>query len=407
MKGDTYWAWSSDPAVVDRGECGGAVTSLLRFALQSKRVDAVLAVKARDGNRYDGIPVLITDPEEITATAGTLHCVSANIARCLKEFLDGASDLKVAVTCKPCDAKAVIELAKRNQINLENLLLIGLNCTGTMQPVTAQRMMEEEFGVDPFDVVSEDIEGGKLSIRLVDGTKKERDLAELEARGLGRRENCRRCDVNIPTMADIACGKWGTDGKEVTFIEVRSDRGAGFIDKAIEEGHIKVEQPSPQAIESRRAEDRAATELARHWQERDFGEFQAMGVEERFDYWFGPFGQFSQCIKCFGCRDACPICYCKDCYLEADRGKVPGGEIPPDAMFPMIRTVHVMDSCVDCGQCQDACPMEIPLARLIFMLNRQLAQVFKYEPGMDVGARPPLRTVTDEELRVSSVELSL
>jgi formate dehydrogenase subunit beta len=407
MKGDTYWAWSSDPAIVDRGECGGAVTSLLKFALESKQVDAVLTVSARNGNRYDGIPVLITDPEEVVATAGTLHCVSANIARCLKEFLDGASDLKVGVACKPCDAKAVIELAKRNQINLDNLLLIGLNCTGTMRPVIAQRMMEEEFGVDPFDVVSEDIEGGKLKIRLRDGSEKEKDLAELEARGLGRRENCRRCDLNIPIMADIACGKWGAEGRQATFIEVCSERGAEFLDRAIEGGHIKVEQPSSEAIESRRAEDRAATELARQWQQRDFGEFQAMSAEERFDYWFGPFGQFSQCIKCFGCRDACPICYCKDCYLEADRGRVPGGEIPPDAMFPMIRTVHVMDSCVNCGQCQDACPMEIPLARLIFMLNRELAQVFKYEPGMDVSARPPLRTVTDEELRVSGVELSL
>jgi formate dehydrogenase subunit beta len=407
MKGDTYWAWSSDPAIVDRAECGGAVTSLLKFALESNRVDAVLAVKARDGNRYDGIPVLITDPEEITATAGTLHCVSANIARCLKEFLDGAFDLKVGVACKPCDAKAVIELAKRNQINLENLLLVGLNCTGTMHPVTAQRMMEEEFGVDPFDVVSEDIDDGKLKIRLPDGSEKEKDLAELEAKGLGRRENCRRCDLNIPTMADIACGKWGAEGKQATFIEVCSERGAEFIDRAIEGGHIKVEQPSSEALGSRRAKDREASELARQWQERDFGEFQAMGVEERFDYWFGPFGQFSQCIKCFGCRDACPICYCKDCYLEADRGRVPRGEIPPDAMFPMIRTVHVMDSCVNCGQCQDACPMEIPLARLIFMLNRELAPIFKYEPGMDVGARPPLRTVTDEELRVSGVELAL
>jgi len=407
MNGDTYWAWSPDAAIVDRAECGGAVTSLLKFALESKQVDAVLAVKARDGNRYDGIPVLIDDPEELAATAGTLHCVSANIARCLKEFLDGAFNLKIAVTCKPCDAKAIIELAKRNQINLENVLLIGLNCTGTILPVTARKVMEEEFEVDPLDVVSEDIEDGKLKIRLRDGSEKERDLAELEARGLGRRENCRRCDLNIPTMADIACGKWGAEDRKATFIEVCSERGADFIDRAVEGGHIKVEQPSAEALESRRAQDRAATELARQWQERDFGEFQAMSVEERFAYWFGPSGQFSQCIKCFGCRDACPICYCKDCYLEADRGAVPGGEIPPDAMFPMIRTVHVMDSCVNCGQCQDACPMEIPLARLIFMLNRKLADIFKYEPGMDVSALPPLRTVTDKELSLSGAELTL
>ncbi|MGQ9573569.1 MAG: Coenzyme F420 hydrogenase/dehydrogenase, beta subunit C-terminal domain [Dehalococcoidia bacterium] len=388
MKGDTYWASSADPAVVDRGDCGGAVTSLLKFALESKQVDAVLTVRARDGNRYDGIPVLVDDPEDVLATAGALHCASANIARCLKQYLDGASHLKVAVTCKPCDAKGIIELAKREQINLDNLLLVGLSCTGTIHPLTAQRMMKEEFGVDPFDVVSEDIEDGKLKVGLRDGSEKERDLAELEAKGLGRRENCRRCDINIPTMADIACGKWGAEGKQATFIDVCSERGGEFIDKAIEGGHITVERPSTEAIESKRAKDRAASELARQWQERDFAEFRGMSAEERFDYWFGPSGQFGQCIKCFGCRDACPICYCKDCYLEADRGIVPGGEIPPDAMFPMIRAVHVMDPCVNCGQCQDACPMEIPLSRLIFMLNRELAPIFKYEPGMDLSARP-------------------
>jgi formate dehydrogenase subunit beta len=407
MKGDLHWAWSSDEAIAESAECGGAVTSLLKFALDTGQVDAVLAVKARDGNRYDGVPVLITDADELASTAGSLHSVSVNTARCLKEYLDGASDLKVAVTCKPCDAKAIIELGKRNQIDLENVLLIGLNCSGTMHPVTARRMLQEEFGVDPDDVVGEDIEDGKLKVRLRDGTEKECDLSELEAKGLGRRENCRRCEINIPIMADIACGKWGTDGKKATFVEVCSEKGADFIDKAIGDGRIKVEQPSADAVESRTANDRAATALAREWQEKDFSEFQAMGTQERFDYWFGPSGHFAQCIKCFGCRDACPICYCKECYLGAERGVIAGGEIPPDVMFPMIRTVHVIDSCVNCGQCEDACPADIPLSRLIFMLNREISPIFKYEPGMDVTARPPMRTVTDEELRVSGVELAL
>jgi formate dehydrogenase subunit beta len=407
MKGDLYWSCSSDKAIADSAECGGAVTSLLKFALESGRVDAVLTVKARDGNRYDGIPVLISDADELATTAGALHSVSVNIARCLKEYLDGVPQLRVAMTCKPCDAKAIIELAKRNQIDLGNVLLIGLNCTGTMRPVTAKRMMEEEFGVDADDVVREDIEDGKLKVTLRDGTQKERDLEGLEAKGLGRRENCRRCDINIPTMADIACGKWGTDGKRVTFIEVCSERGSDLVGAAVAAGYIEAEQPSTQAIDARRTEDRAASELARQWQERDFAEFQRMSSDQRFDYWFGPSGQFGQCIKCFGCRDACPICYCKDCYLEADRGTIAGGEIPPDVMFPMIRAVHVMDSCVNCGQCQDACPMELPLSRLIFMLNRELAHTFRYEPGMDVSVGPPLRTVTTEEVQIRGVELAL
>ena len=395
MNGDMYVTWSSDEEIRNRAEYGGAVTSLLKFALDSQRVDAVLTVKARNGNRYDAIPALVTTPDEVIGTAGALHCASVNIARCLKEYLDGASNLRMAVICKPCDAKAIIELAKRAQISLENLLLIGLNCTGTLPPAKSKRMIREEFGVDPADVIAEDIDEGKLILRLKDGTEKEKNLADLERRGYGRRENCRRCETSIPTMADIACGKWGATDNKATFVEACSEKGDEFVQAAIQAGRIEVTEPDRAAVESRRAKDQAAAELAREWQERDFADLKQMGTDERFDYWFG---QFSQCIKCFGCRDACPICYCKDCSLNADRGRVAPGEVPPDVMFPMIRIAHVMDSCVNCGQCQDACTMDLPLSRLIFMVNRELAAVFKYEPGIDVDAPPPLKTVTEEEL---------
>jgi formate dehydrogenase subunit beta len=402
MKGDMYLVQSSDDEILKKAEYGGAVTSLLKFALESKMVDAVLAVKARDGDRYDGVPVLITDPEAVIETAGSLHCVSPNIARFLKEYLNGAFDMKIAVVCKPCDARAIIELAKRTQIKLDNLILIGLNCTGTLPSAAAKRMFREEFGVNPADVIREDIEEGKLTIRLKDGTEKEKDLDELEQKGYGRRENCRRCDINIPIMADIACGKWGTDGKKATFIEVCSEKGADFIEKATEAGYIKVEKPDSAVVEARREKNEEEVERAKKWQEKDFASLREMSTEEKFHYWFG---QFSRCIKCYGCRDACPICYCKDCILEADRGTIAPGEIPPDIMFPMIRTVHVMDSCVNCGQCQDACSMELPLSRLIFMLNRELADVFKYEPGMDVNAPIPLKSITDDELAMAGVEI--
>lgn len=403
MKGEMYIARSSDKAILEKAEHGGAVSSLLKFALESKRVNAVLATKARDNNRYDGIPVLVTEPEEVVGTSGALHCSSPNIARCLKEYLDGASGLKVAVVCKPCDAKAIIELAKRTQVNLDNLLLVGLNCTGTLPSAKAKMMMKVEFEVDPADVVAEDIEDNTLTIRLKDGTEKEKNLAELEEKGYGRRENCRRCETNIPIMADVACGKWGTTDKNTTFIEVCSERGSDFIKAAIEAGYIKVEQPSADAIETRRKKDKAAIEQAQQWQDKDFASLEQMSNEEKFNYWFD---QFSHCIKCYGCRDACPICYCEDCLLEADRGFIPPGEVPPHVMFPMVRITHVMDSCVNCGQCQDVCTMELPLSRLIFLLSKKIGATFKYEPGMDASQLPPLRTVTDQELSLSGVEIA-
>ena len=402
MKGDMYLARSSDDEILSKSEYGGAVTALLEFALESKMVDAVLAVKARGGDRYDGVPTLITDPEAVVETAGSLHCASPNIARFLKEYLHGAIDMKIAVVCKPCDARAIIELAKRTQVNMDNLILIGLNCTGTLPPSAAKQMFREEFGVNPADVVREDLEEGKLTITLKDGTEKQKDLGELEEKGYGRRENCRRCDVNIPVMADIACGKWGTDDKDTTFVEVCSEKGSELVDRAIEAGHINVEKPSKGAIESRKKRDEEEVRSAKQWQDKDFAPLRDMSTDEKFSYWLG---EFSRCIKCYGCRDACPICYCKDCILEADRGIVAPGEVPPDIVFPMIRSVHVMDSCVNCGQCQDACSMDLPLARLIFMLNRELGDIFKNEPGMDPNEPIPLKSVTDEELAVAGVEI--
>lgn len=404
MNGDMYLAWASNEENRNKADCGGAVTALLKFALESGLVDAVLAIKARDGDRYDGIPVLITDPEEIKDTAGVLHSSSINIPRYLKEYMAGVYNRKLAVVCKPCDARALIELTKRDVMHLENLLLIGLNCTGTFSPVTAKEMFKEKFGVNPSDVIKEEIEDGKLKIRLKDETEVERDLKILEEEGYGRRENCRRCEINIPTMTDIACGRWGATDEKKTFIEVCSDKGSNLIESAIEADSIKVERPNSEAIETRRKQDALAIKLAQEWQEKDFAPFKAMSADERFSYWFS---QFNQCIKCFGCRDACPICFCEHCMLEADRGYVSGGEIPPDPLWPMVRIVHVMDSCINCGQCQDACPMELPLAKLIFMLNKEVAPRFDYEPGINVESRAPSATVTDTELTIDDVALFL
>lgn len=402
MKGDMYIARAADKDILKIGENGGAVTSLLKFALESKMADAVVAVKAREGNRYDGIPVLITEPEKVIETAGSLHSSSPNIARFLTEYLDGASSSKLAIVVKPCDARAIVELAKRTQINLDNLLLIGLNCTGTLPSAKAKIMMKEIFEVDPADVAGEDIEDNVLTITLKDGSEKKEDLAKLEEQGYGRRENCRRCEINIPVMADIACGKWGTTNKETTFIEICSDKGSQFAQAAIDGGCITVEQPSAASIDDRNKKDKAAIESAKQWQEKDFSRLEKMSSEEKFSYWFT---QFHQCIKCYGCRDACPICYCKDCFLEADRGYIPPGEIPPDVMFPMVRIAHVMDSCVNCGQCEDVCTMDIPISLLVFLLSKKVGDIFKYEPGMDVTKLPPLRTTTDKELTLSGVDI--
>ena len=389
---DKYYAWSPDEEIADSGECGGAVTSIMKFLLEEGIVDAVLAVK-RGADLYDAVPTLISDPEKIIESAGSLHCGTLNICNPLFNYLEGAKDLKIAVTTKPCDAMSIVELIKRKQIDRNNLVMIGVNCGGTLPPVKAREMIETFYELDPDAVVKEEIAKGKLIIETAD-QEKEIPIDDLEDQGYGRRTNCRRCENNIPVMSDIAMGNWGVIGPlagKATFVEVFSEIGADILDKAIKAGALKVQDPIPKGVEIRANIDKAMVNLANKWQEKDFGESGGLLTT---DDWMD---EFSKCIKCYGCREVCPICWCKECAIQSESDEWVGkGVIPPSPMYHFVRMVHMVDSCTNCGQCEEVCPAEIPLAKMFHKINRNIQDVFDYHPGYDMDQKPPLSVVDKE-----------
>ncbi len=405
MSSNYYIARASDDNILKRGESGGAVTSILKCALEKGAVDGIVTVRSENGDRFAGLPVLITNPDQLNDTSGSLHCSLPNIPRFVKEYLNGAANRKLAIVGKPCDIRAIIELQKRNQIDIDNVVLIGLNCTGTIAPAIARKMYTEIFKVNPSDVVREDIDDGKLTITLENGTTKSKDLMKLEKKGLGRRENCRRCEFNIPIFADLAFGKWGAEEEEVgAFVEVCSKKGQSLIKLAIDNSYIVVKTPSKSSIETRKGKNEIELQRAKERREQDFKPLLDMDLPERLKYWTN---EFNKCIKCFGCRDVCPICYCETCLLEANREFLVGGEIPPNGIFPLTRLAHVADSCIGCGQCQDVCPMELPLSKLFTLVNSKLNEVFNYVPGVDVEEGPPTVKARNEELQIDDTFLNI
>jgi ferredoxin len=104
---------------------------------------------------------------------------------------------------------------------------------------------------------------------------------------------------------------------------------------------------------------------------------------------------FERCIKCYGCRNACPVCICDTCVLE-EACWVEHGRIPPSLPFHLIRIYHVADKCVGCGMCEAACPMDIPLSRLHVPLLHKVKELFDYEPGAGAAERSPLTTTLEE-----------
>ena len=379
-KGDTFYAWAADAACQERGECGGAVTALLTHALSSGMVDAVLAVK-KGQDIYDAVPTLITDPAEIAQTSGSLHCGTLLLSKLVKEFLDGAKDMRIAIPVKGCDAMGLYELAKRNQVNLDNILMIGLNCGGSVSPVLARKMIREKFGVDPDDVVKEEIDKGQFIIVTKDGQHKGISMDELEEEGFGRRGNCRRCKMKVPRQADLACGNWGVIGDKAgkaTFVEVCSEKGANLLDAAVKAGSLKTDAANPKGIEIRGKVENAMLKLGDKWRKRYFE-----GLGEGKDRLKKIMNDTSRCIKCYACIENCPICYCVECSTKKPYLVEPG-QVPPPFMFHLIRYAHISDSCINCGQCEEHCAMDIPNALFMHALQVDLEEMFGHTPGVDM-----------------------
>ena len=112
---------------------------------------------------------------------------------------------------------------------------------------------------------------------------------------------------------------------------------------------------------------------------------EALEPAVRFQRWMY---EFEKCIKCYGCRNICPVCFCKECSLE-NPDLIRTGPLPSEVpLFHLVRAVHMAGRCIDCGLCEDACPAEIPLRLLYRKVNEIVKDVFAYETGTSPGPSP-------------------
>jgi len=123
----------------------------------------------------------------------------------------------------------------------------------------------------------------------------------------------------------------------------------------------------------------------------DVALFEKKSSKEKAEFWER---QFEKCIRCYACRNVCPVCYCPDCFAQRSMPEylskhVEAGE---NKLFHMVRMQHVFGRCTDCKACDTACPVNIPLSLLTKKLAKDAKELFNYESGADTDARPPLST---------------
>ena len=285
----------------------------------------------------------------------------------------GKGKKRITAFMRPCEARATIELAKLGQVDLENIIIITVDCPGVM----------------PLSDYFED--AGK-------GDKVFEDAFQ-HWNSEPMRPVCRICDkFSSVGGEDLHIGIMGVKSGSVLLIP-RSPKGEDALNKtglSLEEDITGWEASVNKLTEERKQKRNRSNEALRN---------DIEGIDKLVQ-------AFSACINCHNCMRVCPICYCRQCHFDSDkmkfsfedyltRAEARGGlMIPTDTLlFHIGRMLHMSLSCVSCGMCEDACPMAIPVAQIFTVVGDRNQEAFDYVPGRSVDEPLPLTTFEEEEFQ--------
>jgi len=129
---------------------------------------------------------------------------------------------------------------------------------------------------------------------------------------------------------------------------------------------------------------------------KEVEELEKLPPAERWAFWRE---QFDKCIRCYACRQACPMCYCDRCIVYMNQPQWVDTSPHPLGNFAwnITRAFHLAGRCVNCGECERACPVDIPLMLLNRFIARQVRDHFDYRAGYDITDYQPLATYKPED----------
>lgn len=126
-------------------------------------------------------------------------------------------------------------------------------------------------------------------------------------------------------------------------------------------------------------------------------EMERWPVDQRASFWQA---QFTRCLRCYACRQACPLCYCAECVSEQldPAWQSIAIETAEKAFFHAMRAFHLAGRCVGCDACSAACPVGIPLYLLNQKVAREVARLFDgYVAGAAADTPLPFTTFRKDE----------
>lgn len=312
--------------------------------LADKKVDVVIGYE-RGTLPLTATPCFITDENDADKLVYDATCVQ-NLAKYAHDIISSHRESQKKV--KPEDRKKKV---------------VGVVARGCTSRSLVIQLQERQYTRDDIVILGVPcegyIDGKKLGIALageevLDGSVAGSQVTVKTAAGekkLGLNDvladNCLTCRFNNPVISDIMAG----------------DPAPA---KAADKEYEKVEA------------------------------FEKLPTEERWNYFVK---EMSKCIRCYACRNACPSCYCKICFVEQTMPQFVGlsADQTDTQIFQLLRTFHMVGRCVDCGSCISVCPMGVDLRNFLKKLDKDALELFENRAGAKMEDVPPLSTYREND----------
>ncbi|TVM17872.1 4Fe-4S ferredoxin [Oceanidesulfovibrio indonesiensis] len=284
-------------------------------------------------------PLFIRNQEDLDKLIWDRTCYQ-NLA----SYLTSTRGERVGIIVKGCDSRSVNQLLQEQLINREDVVVIGVPCTG----VISLDKIRAKFPINR--VKDMQVEGDELTIATRDGEEHKLNRWDVAP------DKCLACKYPNPLIFDTHVGE-----------------------------PIETWEPK-QGLYARDEE------------------FDQKSLDERFEFWRR---EMSRCIRCYACRNACPMCVCRDhCIAESRQPHYQSQEadVREKFFFQLIHAMHLAGRCTECGECERACPMDIPVLLFKTRMGKVVKDLFDYEAGVDQTAVPPLLTFQAEESNIEEKE---
>ena len=368
---------------VENNDTLAAVRGFLKRLLEAEVVDALLVPMETPAGTVT--PALVADPALLDAANPLAPVMGLNAARVAGRVSIREPRGRIGAILRPCELRALVELVKLQQVNLDDMVTIGVDCLGT-------------YDVPVYNTMQADPSTGSgqagVDVAAYLATAQSGELAPQE--GYAFRDGCQMCEKPHVEEADIVLELFGADltaGIPVSLPDEMAEKlGLETLEVFRDFQSLRAEVVDKVVAARTQVRDTRFAEMRQRLEQE--------GVE----------GVLAACVRCHNCMTVCPLCYCKTCLFKSPvfdhepmqymnwAQRKGAYRLPADTMlFHLTRLNHMVLSCVGCGMCTSDCPAELPVGLVFRTIGQQVQEVFDYVPGRNVEEPLPLVTFREDE----------